>query len=81
MEHPGDDLTGTREYAYYQMMDELLTLVIDFAREARHCEDKRQLGVYLKLMSRCTRCALQIYMEELTEEVNDVSRNHDVKPC
>ena len=44
-----------------------LELVLQFAESARNAEDDVALGVYLKMASRCLRCALETYGEHLAQ--------------
>ncbi len=52
---------------YLDTMDEALELVLQFAEAARNAEDDKTLGVYLKIASRCMRCALETYGEHLAQ--------------
>ncbi len=43
-------------------------MTAQFVEEARQSKDDARLGVYLKLASRCMRCALEMYNEHLVQE-------------
>jgi hypothetical protein len=55
------------DVVYLDMMNEALELVLQFAEAARNAEDDKTLGVYLKIASRCMRCALETYGEHLAQ--------------
>jgi hypothetical protein len=71
-----DDLGGTRDYAYYVTMDEVLLLAGEFVETARHAETDMELEIYLKMASRSMRCALQMCLDRLKEKSDEhLSRN------
>jgi hypothetical protein len=71
-----NDLSGTRDYAFYVTMDEMLVLVGEFTETARHAETDMELEMYLKLASRSLRCALEMCLDRLRETSNEhLSRN------
>jgi hypothetical protein len=71
-----NDLSGTRDYAFYVTMDEVLLLAEEFAETARHAETDMELEMYLKLASRAMRCALEMCFDRLKEKNDEhLSRN------
>ena len=57
----------TDDIAYLSTMDEVLEMTLEFVEEARQSEDDVRLGVYLRMASRCMRCALEMYGEHLKQ--------------
>ena len=55
------------DFAFASTMDEVLELAADFILEARQSGDEVKLGMYLKLASRCVRCALEMYGDRLAD--------------
>ncbi len=55
------------DVAYLDTMNEVLEMTAQFVEEARLSEDDVRLGVYLRMASRCMRCALEMYGEHLSE--------------
>ena len=53
--------------AYLDTMNEVLEMTAQFVEEARVSEDDVRLGVYLRMASRCMRCALEMYGEHLAQ--------------
>ena len=53
------------DVAYLDTMNEVLEMTAQFVEEARQSEDDARLGVYLRMASRCMRCALEMYGEHL----------------
>ena len=53
--------------AYLDTMNEVLEMTAQFVEEARVSEDDVRLGVYLRMASRCMRCALEMYSEHLAQ--------------
>jgi hypothetical protein len=58
-----DDL----DFAFYVTMDDTLTMARDLMEKARWAPDDRTLGAYLKMASRCVRCALELYADRLSK--------------
>lgn len=75
------------DFAYLDTMNEVLTMAIEFAEEARNSEDDARMGAYLRMASRCLRCAMELYGEHLAlnraemkrSDNDDVSRNGDLQ--
>jgi hypothetical protein len=55
------------DVAYLDTMNEVLEMTAQFVEEARQSEDDVRLGVYLRMASRCMRCALEMYGEHLAQ--------------
>ena len=55
------------DIAYLDTMNEVLEMTAQFVEEARVSEDDVRLGVYLRMASRCMRCALEMYEEHLAQ--------------
>ena len=55
------------DVAYLDTMNEVLEMTAQFVEEARVSEDDVRLGVYLRMASRCMRCALEMYGEHLAQ--------------
>ena len=55
------------DVAYLDTMNEVLEMTAQFVEEARLSEDDVRLGVYLRMASRCMRCALEMYGEHQIE--------------
>ena len=53
------------DFVFASAIDEVLELVGYFAEQARQSEGEVELGVYLKMGSRCMRCAMEMYGELL----------------
>ena len=66
------------DFAYLDTMNDVLSLVIGFAEEARNAPDDARLGIYLKVASRCLRCAIELYGERLENEMKQGEENDDV---
>ena len=56
------------DVAYLDTMNEVLEMTAQFVEEARQSEDDARLGVYLRMASRCMRCALEMYGEHLIQQ-------------
>ena len=55
------------DIAYLDTMNEVLEMTAQFVEEARQSQDDTRLGAYLKMASRCMRCALEMYGEHLAQ--------------
>ena len=55
------------DIAYLTTMNEVLTMAIEFAEEAQNSQDDARMGAYLKMASRCLRCAMELYGERLAQ--------------
>lgn len=66
------------ETGYLDTMNEVLGLVIDFAEQARNSDDVR-MGAYLKMASRCLRCAIELYGEHLAQNRAEMERGEKVQ--
>jgi hypothetical protein len=53
-------------------MNDVLTMVIEFAEEARNSNDDARMGAYLKMMMRCSRCAGELYGEHLAQNRDEI---------
>ena len=68
------------DVAYLDTMNEVLEMTAQFVEEARQSEDDARLGVYLRMASRCIRCALEMYGEHLAQnraEMEQGEKNSD----
>jgi hypothetical protein len=61
-----DEAVEQGPIAYLDTMNEVLTMTIEFAEQARNSDDVR-MGAYLKMASRCLRCAMELYGERLAQ--------------
>jgi hypothetical protein len=61
-----DEAVEQGPIAYLDTMNEVLTMTIEFAEQARNSDDVR-MGAYLKMASRCLRCAMELYGEHLAQ--------------
>ena len=53
-------------------------MTAQFVEQARQSQDDARLGAYLKLASRCMRCALEIYGEHLAQNRSEMSKGEKV---
>ena len=60
------------EVAYLDTMNDVLTMVIEFAEEARNSDDDARMGAYLNMMMRCSRCAGELYGEHLAQNRDEI---------
>ena len=66
------------DVAYLDTMNEVLEMTAQFVEEARQSEDDVRLGVYLRMASRCMRCALEMYGEHLIQQGEKVVQKYKV---
>ena len=59
---------NVNDIAFLDTMDEVLGMTVQFVEEARQSNDDVVLGAYLKMASRCLRCALEMYGEHLIQQ-------------
>ena len=67
------------DFAYLDTINEVLTMVIEFAEEARNSDDDARMGAYLKMMMRCSRCAAELYGEHLAQNRAEMERGEKVQ--
>lgn len=67
------------DVAYLDTMNEVLEMTAQFVEEARQSNDDVRLGSYLKLASRCMRCALEMYGEHLAQNRAEMEQGEEVK--
>jgi hypothetical protein len=70
------------DIAFLDTMNEVLEMTAQFVEEARQSKDDVRLGAYLKMASRCMRCALEMYSEHLAQnraEMEQGERNAKVQ--
>ena len=56
-----------RDIAYFDTMNDVLVMALEFLEEARNSQDDVRMGFYLKTASRTVRCALEIYGDHLAQ--------------
>ena len=61
------------DIAYLDTMNEVLEMTAQFVEEARQSQDDVRLGAYLKMASRCMRCALEMYGEHLAQNRREMN--------
>jgi hypothetical protein len=61
----GANVSRDDNYPFLDTMNEVLEMTAEFVEEARQSSDDVRLGAYLKMASRCLRCALEMYGEHL----------------
>ena len=55
------------DIAYLTTMNEVLTMVVEFAEEAQNSQDDVRMGAYLRMASRSLRLALEMYADRLAQ--------------
>ena len=65
------------DVAYLDTMNEVLEMTAHFVEEARQSEDDVRLGVYLRMASRCMRCALEMYGEHLAQNRAEMEQGEE----
>ena len=66
------------DIAYLDTMNEVLEMTAEFVEQARQSQDDTRLGAYLKMASRCMRCALEIYGEHLEQNRSKMNKGKKV---
>ena len=73
------NVTSNDDIAYLDTMNEVLEMTAEFVEQARQSEDDVRLGVYLRMASRCMRCALEMYGEHLTQNRAEMTEGEEKK--
>jgi hypothetical protein len=63
----GNVISTVNDVAYLDTMDEVISMVLEFAEAARHAQDDVMMGAYLKMASRSLRCAIEIYGDHFAQ--------------
>jgi hypothetical protein len=64
---PEDSLTGSRDFAFFVTMNDILKVVEKHVGYALFSDTHLTMGVHLKMASRALRCALEIYGDRVAE--------------
>jgi hypothetical protein len=56
-----------KDIAYLDSMNDVLIMALEFMEEARQSNDDARMGAYLKMASRCLRCAMEMYGDHLAQ--------------
>jgi hypothetical protein len=62
-----DDVTGTRDFAFWETIDEVLVEAREQIDYARNTERMVSLVIRLKMAERALQCALEIYGDKVAE--------------
>ena len=62
-----DDLSGDKEYAFFETLNEIFVAIETQVAMAKTTSSLPMLGVRLKMASRAMRCALEIYGDRVAE--------------
>jgi len=65
---PPSSALNDLDFAFYTTMNDVLMQARDLMEKARWAPDDRTLEAYLKMASRCVRCALELYADRLGKE-------------